>query len=232
MENDQNKNFIPTLIILVLLISVINLVVTYRLSAKFGAISQTLSPETADGQEAQNPSPSNIEVSADDDPFKGSADAPITIIEFSDFECSFCARFTADALPQLIKTYIDTGKVKLVFRDYPLPFHKNAQKAAEAAECAVEQGKFWEYHDKVFANQNSLGVTSLKQYAKDLGLDSAKFDQCLDSGKMAQEVKKDFSDGTAYGVDGTPTFFINGVKLVGAQPLEAFAQIIEQELQK
>jgi len=173
-----------------------------------------------------------LQVSADDDPVKGSKDAPVTIIEFSDFQCPYCGRFYQQTLPLIEENYIKTGKVKIVYRDFPLSFHQYAQKAAEAAECAHEQGKFWEYHDKLFENQNALDVASLKQYASELGLDAQKFNDCLDSGKKASEVQKDFNDGSMYGVSGTPTFFINGIPLVGAQPYSVFEQIINQELSK
>ncbi len=174
--------------------------------------------------------PSRIEASIDDDPVKGNKDAPVAIIEFSDFECPFCTRFYEQTLPSIEENYIKTGKVKLVYRDFPLSFHQNAQKAAEAAECADEQGRFWEIHDKIFENGVSGGVNQLKQYAKDTGLNTAQFNECLDSGKMASEVQKDFNDGQGYGVSGTPAFFINGIEVVGAQPFSVFQQIIEQEL--
>jgi protein-disulfide isomerase len=179
--------------------------------------------------------PSKIVVSIDDDPVKGSKNAPITIVEFSDFQCPFCARFYTQTLPSIEENYIKTGKVKFIYRDFPLNFHQYAQKAAEAAECADEQGKFWEYHDILFQKQSewsSAGVEKLKEYAQNLGLDTAKFNECLDSGKYAGEVQKDYSDGSNYGVTGTPTFFINGIEVVGAQPYSVFQQIIEQELNK
>ncbi len=168
-----------------------------------------------------------ISVSVDDDPSIGPKDAPITIIEFSDFQCPFCAR-AAPTVKQILKEY--DGKVRFVYRDFPLSFHQNAQKSAEAAECADEQGKFWEYHDKLFENQNALEISNLKQYAKDLGLDSSKFDSCLDSGKYTKEVEKDTEDGQKYGVTGTPAFFINGKLVSGAQPFKNFATIIDSEL--
>ncbi len=171
-----------------------------------------------------------VDVSADDDPFLGDADAPVTIIEFSDYECPFCGRFFAQTLPEMKREYIDKGLVKLVYRDFPLSFHPNAQKAAEAAECAGDQGKYFEMHDKIFENQQAIGVANLKAYAADLSLDTAAFNDCLDSGKFAQEVKDDFADGQAAGVSGTPSFFINDKKLVGAQPFEAFKAVIDAEL--
>jgi len=115
-------------------------------------------------------------------------------------------------------------------RDFPLNVHPEAQKAAEAAGCAEEQGKFWEMHDKLFSNQQDLSVANEKTWAQEIGLDTKKFGECLDSGKRAAEVQKDIQDGQAYGVSGTPAFFINGVPLVGAQPFAAFQQVIEQEL--
>jgi protein-disulfide isomerase len=182
-------------------------------------------------QQRQQPSqPEIIDVSIDDDSILGDEDAPVTIIEFSDYECPFCARFYLNTLPQLKREYIDTGKVKLVYRDFPLSFHQNAQKAAEAAECAGEQDKYYEMHDKIFENQQAITTTNLKEYAKEIGLDTNEFNECLDSGEMANEVQKDFQDGQNAGVRGTPTFFINGKLLRGAQPFEEFQKIIEKEL--
>ena len=169
---------------------------------------------------------------ADNDAVEGDASAPVTIIEFSDYECPYCERFYSDALVQLRKEYVDTGKVKIIFRDFPLSFHANAQKAAEAAECAGEQNKYYGMHDKLFENQANISVADIKNYAVQIGLDSSAFNACLDSGAMASEVAADFADGQALGVSGTPTFFINGQKLVGAQPFSAFKQIIDAELAK
>jgi len=170
--------------------------------------------------------------SADDDPVEGDAKAPVTIIEFSDFQCPFCGKFFKDTLPQLRNEYIKTGRVKLVYRDYPLDFHPYAQKAAEAADCADEQGKFWQMHDKLFDNQDAITASELKKYAADLGLDTAKFNNCLDTSKYEQEVKKDLADGNTIGVSGTPAFFINGISVSGAQPYSVFKQIIDGELAK
>lgn len=174
------------------------------------------------------PTGSKVEVSVDDDPSIGPEDAPVTIVEFSDFECPYCGK-VVPTVKQILKEY--EGKVRLVFRDFPLGFHQNAQKAAEAAECADDQDKFWEYHYKLFENQKALDVSSLKQYAKDLGLDSSEFNTCLDSGKHEEEVKKDMAEGQSYGVSGTPAFFINGIKVSGAQPFGNFASIIDSELE-
>ena len=171
-----------------------------------------------------------IEVNEDGDPFLGDENAPVVLVSFEDYQCLFCKRAFDETLPQLKSEYIDTGKVKYVYRDYPLSFHPDAQKSAEAAECVNDQGKYWEMHDLIFNNQQSLSVSSLKQYASQLGLDSTKFNSCLDSGEKASEVQNDFNEGQSYGVSGTPTFFINGNRLVGAQPYSAFKSLIDQEL--
>jgi protein-disulfide isomerase len=173
--------------------------------------------------------PPRLEVASDgEDPAKGPAAAPVTIVEFSDFQCPFCSR-VLPTLKKIEETYGD--KVRIVFRDLPLlQLHPNAAKAAEAGQCANEQGKFWEMHDKMFANQQALGVAELKKYAVELGMKPESFDQCLDSAKHEPEWKKDAEDAQKYGLSGTPGFFINGRMLDGARPYEMFAQIIDEEL--
>ena len=161
-------------------------------------------------------------------PSRGPQNAPITLVEFSDFQCPFCTR-AVGTVEQVMKAYPD--QVRLVFRQFPLEMHKEAPKAAEAALCANEQGKFWEYHDVLFQNQQALAVESLKTHAANLKLDTKKFNECLDSGKMAATVKADMEAGSKVGVTGTPAFFINGVMLSGAQPFEEFKKIIDEELQ-
>lgn len=160
-------------------------------------------------------------------PSKGPDNAPVTIIEFSDFECPYCSK-AEDTVKQVMDTY--AGKVKLVFRHYPLNFHPNAQKAAEASACADDQGKFWALHEVLFQNQRALQVDNLKKYAEQVGLDTAKFNECLDSGAKAELVKKDMEAGSKVGVNGTPAFFINGIPLSGAVPFDQFKAIIDQEL--
>jgi protein-disulfide isomerase len=160
-------------------------------------------------------------------PAKGPEGAPVTIVEFSDFQCPFCSR-AIGTVEEVLKAYPD--KVRLVFRQFPLEFHKQAPKAAEAALCANEQGKFWQMHDTLFANQKELEVPKLKEYAKKVGLDSAKFDKCLDSGEKAAAVQADQADGQKAGVNGTPAFFINGILLSGAQPFDEFKNVIDDEL--
>lgn len=171
------------------------------------------------------------------DKFKGNKDAKVTIVEYSDFECPFCARFYSDTLPQLTEEYIDTGKVAFYYRHYPLSFHPNAVPAALATECANDQGKFWEMHDKIFEENNAGKIGSatsetFKQYALDLGLDSSQFDPCLDDKTHQAKVDEEFAEGNNVSVSGTPTFYINGRQLVGAQPFAAFKAIIDEELKK
>ena len=160
----------------------------------------------------------------------GKKGAPVTIVEFGDYQCPFCQRAFQQTFPQIKKDYVDTGKARYVFVNFPLSFHPNAEPAAEASECANEQGKFWEYHDKLYENQATLGNDLYPKLANDLKLDAAKFKQCLDSGKYKQQVQKDLDYGQSVGVSGTPSFFINGMRIVGAQPYEAFKQAIDAEL--
>lgn len=205
-----------------------------------GVIGGGASPSGGDGGSIPSGgSGGKVSVSADDDPLLGNANAKVTIIEFSDFQCPFCRRHYTQTLPQLKKEYIETGKVKYVYRDFPLTqIHPAAVPAAEAAECADEQGKFWELHDKIFDEQNKqgvgtvqFGIEDVKKWASEVqGLDVAKLNQCLDSGKYTQEVQKDLADGLQAGVGGTPTFYINGRELVGAQPFSAFKSTIDAEL--
>ena len=171
--------------------------------------------------------PPTVDVDSDDDPFMGPANAAVTIIEFSDFQCPYCRR-VQPALKRLLKEY--EGRVKLVFRDFPLRrIHPQAQKAAEAAQCAADQNKFWPYHDKLFAT-SSLFPHDLKNYAKELGLDTKQFNACLDSDKYAQEVEKDLQDGEKAGVSATPSFFVNGQPLSGAASYERFQELVEAAL--
>jgi protein-disulfide isomerase len=164
---------------------------------------------------------------AEHDPSRGPVDAPITIIEFSEYQCPFCARVNP-TLVELEKKY--AGKIRLVFKDFPLPNHQQAPKAAEAAHCAGEQGKYWALHDRLFANQRQLLVPELKAHAAAVGLEQAAFDQCLDSGKHAAVVQEDVDLGSGMGVQSTPTLYINGRVVTGAQPIAVFESIIDEEL--
>lgn len=186
-----------------------------------------------------------IKISADDDPIRGSKDAPITIIEFSDFQCPFCARFHVQTLPLLLENYIDTGKAKLVYRDFPIQsIHPNAMAASVAAECADDQGKYWQYHDTLFENQNqwskletSEAVILFVQYTEALELNQEQFNSCLTSGKYIEEIRNDLDDGRNYGVTGTPGFFIGNdelgfIEVKGAQPFENFQKVLDLQLSK
>ena len=184
-----------------------------------------------------------VKISADNDPVMGDPDAPITIIEFSDFQCPFCARFDSQTLPLIFEEYIDQGKVKLVFRDFPIQsIHPNAVPASVAAECANDQGKFKDMHDILFDNQNEWNrqetanaLSLFSQYATEIQLEQETFDSCLSSGKHIEEISKDLQDGQEYGVTGTPGFFIGNdeigyVQLKGAQPFESFKKVIDAQL--
>lgn len=168
-------------------------------------------------------------VSMDNDPFRGAADAPVTIIEFSDFHCAFCGRFAAETLDPLLKNY--DGKVRLVYRDYPFQT-SGSVVAALAGQCMNEQGKFWEFHDLTFKNQQALTREQFITYAQQLGVDVASFTTCLDSQKYMDKVKKDVADAQTLGVNGTPAFFVNGRFISGAQPYTVFASYIDEELGK
>lgn len=166
---------------------------------------------------------------------KGSPNAPITIVEFSEYQCPFCAQYVEGAYVQLWAEY--GNQIRYIFRDYPLPFHQHAQKASEAARCAGDQGDYWGYHDLLFAGQSQWSAQStvddvFEGYAKELGLNTSQFSDCLSQGKFTQAVKNDFALGQRVGVSGTPSFFINGRLLVGSQPFSAFQAVIEKELNK
>ena len=188
--------------------------------------------------------PQPVRISLDDDPIRGDPNAPITIIEFSDFQCPFCARFHVETLPSILEEYIEEGKVNLVYRDFPIQsIHPNALPAAVAAECADEQGKYWEYHDILFEKQSSWSrldsnsaISTFSQFADDIGLEQQQFDSCLETGKYLEEVQGDLRDGRDYDITGTPGFFIGNddigfVKINGAQPFESFKRIIDAQLE-
>lgn len=164
-----------------------------------------------------------------DDPSAGSPEAKVHIVEFSDFQCPYCKQ-SYPIVEQLINEY--GQRIHFVYRDFPIPSHAYARKAAEAAECAQEQNQFWQIHNLIFDNQAKMAVVDLKSYAQKLNLDMIKFNSCLDSGKYAPEVEADFKDGLAAGVRGTPTFFINGQMIFGSVPREEMKAAIDQELAK
>jgi protein-disulfide isomerase len=161
-------------------------------------------------------------------PFKGTERAPVTIVKFEDFQCPYCKTVQL-TYQELLKRY--NGKVRLVHKDLPLDaIHPQARQAAEAARCAGDQGKFWEYHDILYTNSPKAGIDELKSYAKEVGINAASFEQCFTSGKYKGLVQKDLSEGAQLGLTGTPTFFINGREMSGAQAVEAFAAVIDEEL--
>ena len=185
-----------------------------------------------------------LKISSENNPVIGNPDAPITIIEFSDFQCPFCAKFHMQTLPTIMDEYINKGTVKLVFRDFPIQsIHPNAVPASIAAECANEQGKFEQMYHMLFEKQKewsnletSYAITAFNQYASELQLNEEKFDSCIKNVKYIEEVQKDLNEGRTYGVTGTPGFFIGNekigfVELKGAQPFESFKKVINSQLE-
>lgn len=170
-----------------------------------------------------------VEVSVDDDPAQGAKNAPITLIEFSEFQCPYCKK-ARPTLDKIMATY--AGKIHYVFRDFPLGFHDQAKMVANAANCANEQGKYWDYNKRLWEmqGQGKFTIEKIKALAVELKLDTGKFNSCADSNKYFDEIEKDIQDGAKAGVSGTPAYFINGKFLSGAQPFENFQQIIEEEL--
>lgn len=189
-------------------------------------------PET-EGAEQKDPEPTaefkRYEVPIDDDPVLGSEDAEITLIEFSDYECPFCRRWHIEVFDRIREDYPD--QVRFVFRDFPLTsIHPNAVPAAEAANCAHDQDAFWEFNEMLFKGEDGLNDKVYKQYAQELELDMQAFEECIADGRYNEEVMSDYQYAASLGVQSTPTFFLNGIPLVGAQPYEVFKEVIEQEL--
>jgi protein-disulfide isomerase len=170
--------------------------------------------------------PPTVEVGTGSAPPRGGTRAPVTIVEFADYECPYCKR-AADTVKQILDTYGD--QVRFAYRDFPLQMHPNARPAAEAARCAGAQGKFWEYHDRLFATAD-LSVTQLGTLADEVGLDRAKFDECLATDTFVPAIDRDLADANNLGIDGTPVFYVNGRLLDGAQPFEKFKEVIDEEL--
>jgi len=169
------------------------------------------------------------DIPEDDDPVLGPAEAPITIIEFSDYECPYCRKWHIEVLPSLQAEYGD--QIRLVYRDFPLSsIHSNAMPAAAAANCAREQDMYWEYNEKLFDMKFNLGTSTYQAYAEELGLAMDDFNECLTSGRYVDEVEADYEYAVNLGIRSTPTFFVNGIPVVGAQPFEVFKNLIDQEL--
>lgn len=205
--------------------------------SRLDQLTRLLSQRPADARPAAN---GFTRTSLGDAPMLGRSDAPVTLVEFSDYQCPFCRRFFETTLSAIKKHYVDTGKVRYVFRDFPLDqIHPQARKAAEAAHCAGEAGKYWPMHDLLFQNQQALAPPQLAGHARMLGVDMAQFDECLSSGRHTARITRGVTDGAAIGVQGTPSFVVGktkvgdvveGTLIRGAQPLETFRRAIEQTL--
>lgn len=225
-------------------IGLLGLIVGYGLSSSLGGGTGAPSAPSAPTDDtivaADDPVPAGDPADADDDAVLGDDSATVTIIEFTDYQCPFCSRHFTDTFGQIKTNYIDTGKVKYVVRDFPLSFHPNAHIGAEAAECAGEQDKYFDMHEKLFTNQDAWSSMSdakptLKQYAKDLGLNTSKFNSCLDNGDMVAEVDADLAAGSAAGISGTPGFWIvsddgQSKSISGAYPYATFQAAIDAML--
>lgn len=203
-----------------------------------GSIKPPTAPATQaqPGQGAQPTPPAKVNVSVGHLSVKGNDKAKVTIVEFGDFQCPFCEKFFKDTEPQIIKDYVDLGKAKFAFRQYAF-LGQESTWAAEASECANEQGKFWEYHDYLYSHQGAensgaFSKDKLEGFAQSLGLNADQFKTCLESEKYAQKVKDDLVDGQKAGVNGTPATFVNGQLVSGAQPYANFKSIIDAELSK
>ncbi len=241
MDEDKNseqakavRTYSPLLIVVTVLIGAW-LIGMSILGAGY-LISKEIAKNRIASNATQNPSvKADIEVPAGI-PVLGDNNASVTIVEFADFQCPFCGEWQKTIYPQIKKDFIDTGKARFVFMNFPF-LGDESNRAAEAAKCATDQNKFWEYHDKLYASQNgenegAFADVKLKAFAKDLNLNIEEFNSCFDSGKYKQEVADSFGKGSVYGVTSTPTVFINGYKSEGVAPFENYKQIIESELSK
>ncbi len=196
-------------------------------------------PAAPANRRAERPTTAQVPVNTAGYPAKGRADAPVTLVDFSDFQCPFCARHTTQTMPRLIENYVNTGKLRYVFMDNPIPSHRKAAKAAEAAHCAGDQGKYWEMHNAMFNNQVQIGLGKFDEFAQQVGLDAADFSQCMKTGRHAAKVDAAKRIAAQVGARATPTFVIgktqpNGVVdgdlLVGAKRYDAFATAINKLL--
>ncbi|MDP2693118.1 MAG: thioredoxin domain-containing protein [bacterium] len=243
MNSDKFKNYIIPILTVIIIIGsffIGSLYTKINMLQNGSQVDPTTEAKTA----PQPPQAVDGETSVDDDPVIGDKNAPVTIVEFSDYECPFCKRHFEETYLKLVDEYVKTGKVKIVFRDLPLSFHDPmATKEAVAANCARQQGgdeKYFEFHDEIFkrtiSNGNGLNDDKIQTIAKDLNLDTSKFTLCLSDKSMEDEVKKDITDAASAGATGTPTFIIgkstdsgqiSGDLVVGAQPFEVFQAIID-----
>lgn len=204
------------------------------------AIKQLLQSLRAPQQRRQRVQDVDLLMDVAQEPFKGDANAPLTLVELSDFQCPFCGRHVKKVMPEIMKNYVSTGKLRYVVRDFPLAFHKDAGKAAEAAHCAGKQGKYWEMHELLFDNPKALGAEHLPGYAAQLTLDADAFNACLEGGEFTQKIKTSQAEGSKAGVTGTPTSFLGRTqadgkvkltkRITGAQPYPVFQQAIDAML--
>lgn len=228
----QNSYVIPASIVIAGVLIALAVVYSNRGASDSAAIKNAAIGGAA--TQGSPPSPSDL---AGDAPFLGSPKAPVTVVEFADFQCPFCGRFFQTVEAPLIDQYVKTGKVRFVYRNFAF-LGPESGDAAAAAACAGEQGKFWEYHDYLFGhqqgeNEGAFAKANLKKFARAVaGIDGAKFDPCLDQGRYMNAVTADTAAGKTYGVTGTPATFINGRLISGAQPIAQFVSVIEEELKK
>jgi protein-disulfide isomerase len=207
----------------------------WGLSLTLGTAAAVAQPATAPGPEPApapsappaTPTPVTLTLTVDASMIRGAAAAPVTILEFSDYQCPFCKR-AQPVLERLLAEF--PGKVRIVFKDYPLDFHEGARPAAEAARCAGAAGRYWDYHDLLFLAQPAFSRDDLITYAHRVGLDRTAFSLCLDARRFGPAVEADVAEGRALGVSGTPTFFVNGRRLVGAHPIETFREAVDDAL--
>ncbi len=236
LPKSSSQVLVILLVIAAFLIGVLFTKVQYLEKNQLATAPQA-APAAQNGQPAAPVPGAKVNVAVGNFPIMGNKDAKVTIIEFADFRCPFCEQFFTNTEPQIIKDYVDTGKVKFTFRNFAF-LGPASTVAANAAECANDQGKFWDFYSYLYKNQppetdtTMYNTDTLTQAAVSLGMNDSQFRSCLDNKTDDAKVSKDMADGQAAGVSGTPTFFINGISLVGAQPYSAFKQIIDQELAK
>lgn len=239
------KKLIYTLIGLGLILSFLVGYQVGNFDSSIPTIGASLDSQIQNSQASPSPTNSLVQISFDDNPILGDKNAPITIVEFGDYQCPFCKRFHQETLPDLKSNYIDKGIVNLVWMDFPLEsIHQNAVVTSIAGECAEEQGYFWELHDRMFVEQEnwqglptSIAINDFKRYASEIGMNENDFNSCLDSEKYKQKVMDDFSYGSRTGISGTPAFFVGNqqvgfVLITGAQPYSVFESVIETYLER
>lgn len=232
-------NYVTTAIVFFVLGAVVASVVTSRsveanraenrelISQSLAAALSVRGANAAASPQGASPTSARFDVSADDDPSLGPVDAPVLMVEFSDFNCPYCEQFFRETLPPLLDAY--DGQIRFVYRDFPI-LGELSLTAAIASECADEQGKYWEYHDLLFENQRTFDETGLTRFAEELNLDLEQFGACQNDPAFRDEVLADYAEAQRLRATGTPTFFINGRLVAGAQPLAVFTSIIDEEL--